>query len=137
MKTYIEYCKDHAIDELENLKDWGKMIYACDLGYELTDEINVNGSATFNRAAAREYIREWWDEAAEVYEYQKDNYGHVLHNPFENPEAFHVCMIIEGVDRLCANCPTIENAWNDEIELTDEVIDQIIAEIKAQTVIEF
>lgn len=136
-KNYVNYCKAHAIDALEEMKGCCHQTYGCDLAYELTEEINVNGSATFSTYAAREYIKFWWDEAAQVYEYQKQNYGEALHNPFENPEAFHVCMIIEGVNALCANCPTIDAAWNSGLLLTDRVINKIIREIRAQDRIEF
>lgn len=131
-KNYVNYCKAHAIKELEYMKGWDKTVYACDLGYELTYEINTNGSATFSTYAAKEYIRFWWDEAGDVIEYQKFNYGKILHNPFEEPEAFHVCMIIEGVKTLLANCPTIDENWNDEIILDRKTINKIIREIRMQ-----
>ena len=112
-KNYVAYCKAHAVQELENMKGYDREVYGCDLGYALTEEINVNGSATFSTHLAKEYIKFWWDEASDVYDYQKSNYGEVSHNPFDEPEAFHVCMIIEGVNALCSNCPTIEQFWND------------------------
>jgi len=136
-KNYVAYCKAHAIDELQNMKGWATSEYGCDLGYKLTEEINCNGTATFSTHEAREYIKFWWDEAADVYDYQKFNYGEPLHNPFDSPEAFHVCMIIEGVNALCANCPTIDAAWNEKIELTNKTINKIIREIRAQNTIEF
>ena len=137
MKTYINYCKDHAIDALEEMKGNNASSYGCDLAYELCEEINVNGTATFSRAKAREYIREWWDEAGAVYEFQKQTYGEALHNHFEDPEAFHVYLIIGGVSVLLSNCSIVYDAWNDDLELTDDIIDGIIAQINEQGVIEF
>lgn len=84
-----------------------------------------------------EYIKEWFDEAAEVYQYQLDNYGQVLQNPFENPEAWMVCMIIEGVNNILGQCDVVEEFWNDEIELTDEIIQKIIAYVQEVEEIEF
>lgn len=136
-KNYVAYCKAHAIDALEEMKGWGNSSYGCDLSYTLTQEINVNGSATFSTHQAKEYIKFWWDEAAEVYDYQKWNYGDPICNPFDEPERFHVCMIIEGVSALCANCPTIEEFWNDKIELDNKTINRIIREIRAQKEINF
>lgn len=135
-KNYVNYCKAHAIQALEEMKEWDRSVYACDLGYELTQEINVNGTATFSTHAAKEYIRFWWDEAGDVIEYQKFNYGQILHNPFEEPEAFHVCMIIEGVNTLLARCPFIDEHWNDEITLDRKTINRLIREIRAQKGIE-
>lgn len=135
-KNYVNYCKAHAIQELEEMKGENRSVYACDLGYELTHEINCNGTATFSTYRAKEYIRFWWDEAGDVIEYQKFNYGQILHNPFEEPEAFHVCMIIEGVNTLLARCPFIDTHWNDEIILDRKTINTIIREIRAQNTIE-
>lgn len=134
-KSYIEYCKDFIIDNISNYEDVA--VYGCDLGYKLTDGINIDGSATCSTYEAKEYIKAWFDEAGEVYQYQKENYGECLHNPFEEPEAFHVCMIIEGVNALLSQCETVENAWNDEIELTLENIHAIIEELKEVDEINF
>ena len=135
-KNYVNYCKAHAIQTLDEMKGCDRRVYACDLGYELTQEINVNGTATFSTHAAKEYIRFWWDEAGDVIEYQKFNYGEILHNPFEEPEAFHVCMIIEGVNTLLSKCKTIDENWNDKIVLDRKTINKIIREIRAQKEIE-
>ena len=135
-KNYVAYCKAHAIRELEEIKGEDRSAYACDLGCDLTEEINCNGTATFNTYLAKEYIRFWWDEAGDVIEYQKFNYGKILWNPFEDPEAFHVCMIIEGVRTLLARCPFIDEHWNEKITLDRKTINKIIQEIRAQDRIE-
>lgn len=134
-KSYVDYCKDFIIDNLPNYED--EEVYMCDLAYKLTESINIDGSATYSTYEAKEYIKAWFDEAGEVYEYQKANYGECLHNPFENPEAFHVCMIIEGVRVLLAQCETVDNGWNDEVELTAENIHAILEELKQVDDIEF
>lgn len=136
-KDYVSYCKDFIIDELENCKGYLTSEYACDLGNKLTESINVDGSATYSTYEAKQYIKEWWDEAAEVYEYQKDNYGEALHNPFENPEAFHVCMIIEGVNNILDQCETISKNWDKKIELTNRIINKLIKEVKDVEEIKF
>ena len=136
-KDYVTYCKDFAIDGLNEMKGYENSEYACDLGNKITESINVDGSAAYSTYEAKEYIKEWYDEAGEVYEYQKENYGAVCQNPFENPEGFHVCMIIEGVNNIMNQCETITENWNDEIELTDEVIEKLIKEIEEVTAIEF
>lgn len=127
-KSYTDYCKDFIIDNLPNYED--DEVYACDLGYKLTESINVDGSATYSTYEAMEYIKAWFDEAGGVYQYQKENYGECLHNPFDEPEAFHVCMIIEGVNALLSQCETVDGNWNNEIMLTLENIHAIIEELK-------
>lgn len=137
IENYVDYCKDFAINKLEENKSYNNSIYGADLANTLTESINVDGSATYSSYEAKEYIKEWFNEAGEVYEYQKSNYGEVCQNPFENPEGFHVCMIIEGVNNIMSNCATIEKYWNDELELTDEIIDNLINEVKQVKEIEF
>lgn len=132
METFEEYCKSFIVDNLDAYV--GTDVYGCDVSFTLTEEINVNGSATFSRQKAMDYIKEWFDEAAEVYDYQMENYGSVSQNPFENPEAWMVCMIIEGCSSLLSQCKCVDNIWNDEVELTEELAEQIKEEIKGLSI---
>lgn len=128
LKTLTDYCKDFIID---NLPDYlGINVYGCDLGYIITEGINADGSCTYSTYEAKEYLKFWWDEAADYFQYEKDNFGENLHNPFENPEAYMVCMVIEGVNSLLSKSKFIENNWNNNIKLTEKNIDRIIREIK-------
>lgn len=130
-ESYFDYCKNFIVDHIEDHE--GREVYGCDLGNYITESINVDGSATYSTYEAKEYIKEWFEEAGEVYEYQKANYGAPLHNPFEEPEAFHVCMIIEGVNSILSQCATIDNAWNDEIVLDADTIKAILSEVEEVT----
>lgn len=132
METFEQYCKDFINDNLDGYV--GTDVYGCDLSHTLTEEINVNGTATFSRQKAMDYIKEWFDEAAEIYNYQMENYGSVSQNPFENPEAWMVCMIIEGCASLLSQCKCVDAIWNDEVEFTEELAEQIKDEIKDLTI---
>lgn len=127
IENYVDFIKDFAIDELNDRL--GNNFYSCDLAHELTESINIDGSYTYSTYLAKQYIKEWFDEAGEIYQYQIDNYGQALYNPFEEPEKFHVCMIIEGVSALLNSCEFIQENWNDEIELTEENVNTIIEQI--------
>lgn len=127
MLGYEEYCKQFMKDKIADYI--GTEIYMCDLGYELTETINVNGTATFSRSKAKEYIKEWFYEAGKVFDYQVENYGKAMQNPFENPEGWMVCMIIEGVNSLITQCECVGKLWNDKVELTTEIADKICREI--------
>lgn len=135
LKSYVEYVKDFIVDNLPEYE--GKEVYACDLAYTITEGINVDGSATYSRQKAVDYIKEWFDEAAEVYQYQVENYGQASQNPFENPEAWMVCMIIEGVSAVFSQCTVIDDNWNNEIELTEEIIKTILEEVQEVEEIQF
>lgn len=135
LKSYVEYVKDFIVDNLPEYE--GKEVYACDLAYTITEGINADGSATYSRQKAVDYIKEWFDEAAEVYQYQVENYGQASQNPFENPEAWMVCMIIEGVSAVFSQCTVIDDNWNNEIELTEEIIKTILEEVQEVEEIQF
>jgi hypothetical protein len=53
------------------------------------------------------------------------NFGENTHNPFSEPEAYMVCMVIEGCNAILSKVPFIEENWNEEIELDSERIDEI------------
>jgi hypothetical protein len=129
--NFFEYCKDFIKDRLPLFE--GYDVDTCDLGIEITDEINVNGSITHSYEDAKDYIHEWFEEAAEYWEFEKLNFGEHLHNPFDNPEAYMVCMVIEGVRAILGDCKTISDNWNDEIALTKETIEKILSEVDEQT----
>lgn len=128
LETLTDYCKDFIAYKLDDYS--GQSIYGCDLGYTITEGINADGSCTYSTYKAKEYIKFWWDEAAEYLQYEKDTFGENFHNPFESPEAFIVCMVIEGVNSLLNQSSFINKNWDNEIELTEENINKIIKEIK-------
>lgn len=126
MKEFVDYCRDFIKNNINEFLN--KEVYPCDLGYSITDYINCDGTATYSTDKAKEYIKYWWDEASDYVNYEKDNIGEIS-NPFENPEAFMVRMIIWGVSCLLDQCTVIEENWNDEIVMTEEVINEICDEI--------
>ena len=128
LETLTDYCKDFIISNIDGYSD--QSIYGCDLGYTITEGINADGSCTYSTYKAKEYIKFWWDEASDYFQYEKDNFGENLHNPFESPEAFMVCMVIQGVNSLLSQISFIDKNWNNEIELTEKNIKKIIREIK-------
>lgn len=123
METFIDYCKQYIYDHIDNYR--GQKVYPCDLGFTLTEYPNCDGTLTYSRAEAIEYLKEWWDEADDYFNYEKGNGS--VHNPFENPEAYMVCMVIEGVAALISQAfDRIEGVdWNEMVELTGDLIEQI------------
>lgn len=128
IEDFFTFCKNHIINNLPDHE--GENVYMCDLGIDLTQAINCDGSFTYSRALAMDYLREWWDEAAQYWEYEKMNFGENIHNPFDNPEAYTVCMVIEGVNALLSRCAFVDDNWNDQITLTKEDIETILAQLE-------
>ncbi len=56
MKNYVEYIKDFIKNELPKYE--GNEVYGCELANLLTEKINVNGTVTFDRSKAMEYVKE-------------------------------------------------------------------------------
>ena len=128
LETLTDYCKNFIINNIDNYSD--QSIYGCDLGNTITEGINIDGTCTYSTYKAKEYIKFWWDEAADYFQYEKNSFGENLHNPFENPDAFMVCMVIEGVNSLLSKSKFINKNWYNNIKLTDKNIKKIIREIK-------
>lgn len=128
MKEFITYCKQYIYDHIDDYR--GQKVYPCDLGFTLTEGPNCNGTLTFSTAEAKDYLREWWDEASDYYEYERDNFGTGGHNPFENPEGYMVCMVIEGVRALIDQAfMVLDIDYNEMVELTGDLIEQITEKV--------
>lgn len=129
--TFIDYCKQHIAEKIYDMV--GSDYYGADLAYQLTQEENVNGTLTFSSAASKELIRKYWEDAGEYWDYEKFNFGEHTHNPFDNPEAYFVCMVIEGCASLLGHTEALEEVWNSNFELTKELADTIIEQVNEQT----
>lgn len=138
-ESYVEYVKAFILDRLEDYK--GQKEYACDLAYKLCETINIDGSATYSAYEAKQYIKEWFDEAGEVIDYELNEFGENSHNPFEEPEAFMVVMIILGCDRVLGgffcDSETWSEEWNNLITISDDLIADIINYLTQVHAIEF
>ena len=128
MTDFITYCKNYVADHLGDFEGQTKDSY--DLGVDITMGPNCDGTLTYSRDDAREYLREWWDEASDYYEWEKSTLGETR-NPFEDPEGYMTCMVIEGV-RYLIDCAVNELGFDgDYMELTPETIERIIANVEA------
>ena len=128
IEDFIPFCKNHIISHLDDYE--GYTHYGCDWADYLTEAMNADGSFTYDREQAKDYMREWWQDCDDFSEYEQLNFGQRT-NPFENPEAFLVCMVIEGVRGLMGQVPIIEKHWNENLELTPKVIKTIKKQVTA------
>ena len=126
-EEFIPFCKQHILDHIDGYE--GQSHYGCDLGSYLTEGMNADGTFTYSTAKARELLQAWWDDADDFSEYEEFEFGQ-RSNPFENVEAFLVRMVIEGVNGLMGKLPIIDEHWNDELELTPEVIETIKEQVE-------
>jgi hypothetical protein len=49
---------------------------------------------------------------------------------FDNPEGFQVCIMLYAAGQLLGQCDTVMAFWNEEQELTEEIIAKIKEELK-------
>lgn len=126
---FIPFCKQQILDNIDNEEGYSR--YGCDLAGYLTEAMNADGSFTYSREEAKEYIKEWWDDAANYSDYEEMIWGKRETNPFGEPELFTVRMVIEGVAGIMGQLPIIEENWNDKIELTTETIKTIKEQVAA------
>ena len=127
LEEFVEYCKQYIYDHIDGYR--GQRIYLCDLGWTITEGPNYDGTLTYSRALALDYLREWVYDASDYFDYAKANLGEAQ-NPFENPEAYMVCMVIEGVKSLINEAvDSLEMDYNEQVELTGELIEQICEKV--------
>ena len=130
MTDFITYCKNYVADHLGDFEGQTKDAY--DLGVDITMGPNYDGTLTYSSYDAKEYLREWWDEASSFFEWEKSNFGET-HNPFEDPEGYMVCMVIEGVRTLIDRAVAELGLDGEPFELTPEVAERIVKTVNDDT----
>lgn len=129
MKTLKNYIIDETIWNLKERE--GETVYACDLAYTVFESANVDGSYTYSTYEAVKWIKKYFDSLGEIVEELQAN-GIGAPNPFDEPEKFQVVILMEGAQYLLGKCETIEENWNEEIELTPKTIREICRELREQ-----
>lgn len=135
--SYVDYCKAFIKDELDNFE--GIDVIGCDLAQELTMDANMNGSITFSTYQASLILKEWWDELEGINSriYDELGFTHDDVDVFDTPEKYHVIAVIEGVSSILDGLEIIQENWDNNIELTRDVIDTIIEQIDGVYAIRF
>lgn len=125
---FVDYCKNHIAEKIYEFVE--RSHYGADLAYEITQEENANGTLTFSRDKAAAQLKEWWYDCAEYWQYEGDSFGEHKYNPFSEPEAYMVCMVIEGCASLLGQTELLQSVWNDKFVLTKETADTIVEQVK-------
>lgn len=129
METLKNFVIDAMIDRLNEME--GREIYGADIGYEIFDEANCNGSYTCSTIEAENFICKYFSEIGEVVEDIKFNLGaEFIPNCFLQSEKFQVVIMLEMSNSLCGQCEFVNINWNNEIELTEENIKLIISQLE-------
>lgn len=123
--------KDWLIDIIkERLDDRiGYTSNTAQLAYDLFEGEDVDGSFTYNRPEAKEWISKYFESIGEIVK-KADTNGLEAPNCFLEPEKFQVFIIIELAYYMLGTSNFIIENWDKEIEITKEIANKIIEEIK-------
>lgn len=125
-KEFKDWITEKISSALDDYTD--ESVYGADLAYKLFEGENIDGSVTYSTYAAKEFIKDHWDDAGEIAQYLKENLDMTI-NPFDEPEKFHVVMLLQGAQEILNESEYISDNWNNEIDLTSENIKMIKDEI--------
>lgn len=105
------------------------------MGWSLFESENICGVYFFNNYNARNWLKEHFDDLNEIIEelkFQFDDkyYNKILLDFFNNPNRFIVFIVLEVSSYLMGKCKTIDKNWNDEIILSNELVNTLISELK-------
>ena len=123
MKKFTTELKETIIDRLNDYKN--TTVYGCDLSYTLFESENTTGSVLCNTYLTKEFIKENFDLFGDLVEYVNDNFDMEL-NPFIEPEV----LMLEASQSLLSQLDFINDYWNEEFKLTDEVIKEITDQLR-------
>lgn len=130
-----EFVKGEIIERLEDLKGYEESHYICDLGYTLFESENVNGAYFCSNYTAKKWVNKNFEHIREIAEEIKFQFGadyanKVLLDVFNDSDRLIVVIVLEVASYLISRCNTADKYWNDEITLTDEILNNLIEEIE-------
>lgn len=127
---FIKHYISRRIDELEGIRADG-----CDFAAEITQRDVMNGTYFQNVKADKDFIIRHWDIAGKFYDDFEPIENQI--NPFKEVSEFVMTMIDKGVrDLINDKSKTIQELWDERIEVTRDIINQIKEELGIEEEIE-
>lgn len=126
MATIKEFVADVLMDKLDEYE--GTSSYGADLAYHLLEQYNADGSYTYSTYEAKQWVASCFDELGDIVNEMSEE-GIPPCNVFDNPEGFQVCIMLYVASQLLGQCDTVNEFWNEEQELTEEIIAKIKEEL--------
>lgn len=126
-----EFVKGEIIERLEDLKGYEESHYICDLDYTLFESENVNGAYFCSNYTAKKWVNKNFEYIGEIAEEIKFQFGadyanKVLLDVFNDSDRFIVVIVLEVASYLISRCETADKYWNENITLTDEILNNLI-----------
>ncbi len=125
MKNLNDLEKDVLEMMIDNLDDMeGREGYVSDLAFDLFESENIDGTITYDREEAQEWIAEHFHDLGGVVEEMAAEWD-MTPNPFSNPEAFHVQVVLFVAAGLVAQSDWADYRDDDAITYDTETIERI------------
>lgn len=132
MNTLEKEVCDYIVDKLHDYE--GCTIFCSDLALTLlADEKQQGFIIPYNKESRKWALSHFWDIETKLKETWDPEISGYIQNKFWNdPNGFMVCVYLETARDLLSQCKTINENWNEKLELTPEVIETIIKEMEEQ-----
>lgn len=126
MKNYLNNLEKDVlsmmIGNLDTMED--REGYVSELAFDLFEGENIDGTITYDREEAQEWITEHFHDLGDVVEEMTAEWD-MTPNPFSNPEAFHVQVVLFVAAGLVAQSDWTDYRDDDAITYDTETIDRI------------
>lgn len=124
-----EVC-EYIVDKLKEHE--GCTEYGTDLAVTLLEDETQQGFITPYEKESRKWVlSHFWDIETKLKETWDPEISRYIQKKFwDDPNGFMVCIYIETARDLLSQCKTIDENWNEKIELTPEIIDTITKQLE-------
>lgn len=129
MTKLEKWVLSEMMDKLEDLED--SEVCLSELSWNLFESENCNGSYWCNYYRAQEWVKEYFDDLGDVVEEMPFDWGSAPDDVFSQTESFQVQVVLYLADRLLGESQYIQDNWDENVTLTEEVIKQIRDEWQA------
>ena len=121
---------DYIVDKLHDYE--GCTEYTCDLAFTLLNDENQQGFITpYEKESRKWVISHFWDIETKLKEtWEPEISGYIQKKFWDDPNGFMVCVYLETARDLLSQCKTINENWNEKLELTPEIIDTITKQLE-------
>lgn len=101
-----------------------------ELAYQITKEIADAGTLCNSEEQAMLFIKHHPKNVFRQIKYEYEEFGELKNDPYENPEAFQVGLLITNIEERLAGSQYLKDLKNKDFILTDEACSEIKADLE-------
>lgn len=131
-KDFLSYIKEEVEERIENFV--GREMYAGDIGFNLSETENANGSWYCSTYKAIQELKEYLEDFFDFQEWYRCNFGEPIMfesdaDDYRNsPECVHCSMMIFAIENVFNSAfakTKYSDEWNEKITITEEFCEEI------------